>query len=89
MVWTILGQDRLSGKLESFVLLTDGTDSKNRAFSKASETVEVLAIIQGNHKGAVTLYEPFSSDLGLSLKTEAERLEDLRFQRCSEYWEGI
>ena len=89
MVWTILGQDRLSGKLESFVLLTDGTDSKNRAFSKASETVEVLAIIQGNHKGAVTLYEPFSSDLGLSLKTEAERMEDLRFMRCSEYWEGI
>ena len=89
MVWTILGQDRLSGKLESFVLLTDGTDSKNRAFSKASETVEVLAIIQGNHKGAVTLYEPFSSDLGLSLKTEAERLEDLRFVRCSEYWEGL
>jgi hypothetical protein len=89
MVWTILGQDRLSGKLESFVLLTDGTDSKNRAFSKASETVEVLAIIQGNHKGAVTLYEPPSSDLGLSLKTEAERMEDLRFMRCSEYWEGI
>lgn len=89
MVWTILGQDRLSGKLESFVLLTDGTDSKNRAFSKASETVEVLAIIQGNHKGAVTLYEPFSSDLGLSLKTETGRMEDLRFMRCSEYWEGI
>jgi len=89
MVWTILGQDRLSGKLESFVLLTDGTDSKNRAFSKASETVEVLAIIQGNHRGAVTLYKPFSSDLGMSLKTEAERMEDLRFMRCSEYWEGI
>ena len=89
MVWTILGQDRISGKLESFVLLTDGAGSKQRAFDEASQTVEVLAIIQGNHKGAVTLYEPFSSDLGLSLKTEAERLEDLRFQRCSEYWEGI
>ena len=89
MVWTILGQDRISGKLESFVLLTDGAASKQRAFDEASETVEVLAIIQGNHKGAVTLYKPFSSDLGLSLKTEAERLEDLRFQRCSEYWEGI
>ena len=89
MVWTILGQDRISGKLESFVLLTDGAGSKQRAFDEASETVEVLAIIQGNHKGAVTLYKPFSSDLGLSLKTEAERLEDLRFVRCSEYWEGI
>ena len=89
MVWTILGQDKISGKLESFVLLTDGAGSKQRAFDEASETVEVLAIIQGNHKGAVTLYEPFSCDLGLSLKTEAERLEDLRFQRCSEYWEGI
>jgi hypothetical protein len=89
MVWTILGQDRISGKLESFVLLTDGAGSKQRAFDEASETVEVLAIIQGNHKGAVTLYEPFSSDLGLSLKTEAERLEDLRFVRCSEYWEGL
>ena len=89
MVWTILGQDRISGKLESFVLLTDGAGSKQRAFDEASQTVEVLAIIQGNHKGAVTLYEPFSSDLGLSLKTEAERMEDLRFMRCSEYWEGI
>ena len=89
MVWTILGQDRISGKLESFVLLTDGAGSKQRAFAEASETVEVLAIIQGNHKGAVTLYKPFSSDLGVSLKTEAERLEDSRFQRCSEYWEGI
>ena len=89
MVWTILGQDRLSGKLESFVLLTDGTDSKQRAFTEASETVEVLAVIQGNHRGAVTLYKPFSSDLGMSLKTEAERMEDLRFMRCSEYWEGI
>ena len=89
MVWTILGQDRISGKLESFVLLTDGAGSKQRAFDEASQTVEVLAIIQGNHKGAVTLYKPFSSDLGLSLKTEAERMEDLRFMRCSEYWEGI
>ena len=89
MVWTILGQDRISGKLESFVLLTDGANSKKQAFNEASQTVEVLAIIQGNHKGAVTLYEPFSSDLGLSLKTEAERMEDLRFMRCSEYWEGI
>ena len=79
MVWTILGQDRISGKLESFVLLTDGAGSKQRAFDEASQTVEVLAIIQGNHKGAATLYEPFSSDLGLSLKTEAERMEDLRF----------
>jgi len=89
MVWTILGQDRLSGKLESFVLLTDGMNSKQRAFDEASETVEVLAVIQGNHRGAVTLYKPFSSDLGMSLKTEAERMEDLRFMRCSEYWEGI
>jgi len=89
MVWTILGQDRISGKLESFVLLTDGANSKQRAFAEASETVEVLAVIQGNHKGAVTLYKPFSNDLGLSLKTEAERLEDLRFVRCSEYWEGL
>ena len=89
MVWTILGQDRISGKLETFVLLTDGMNSKQRAFDEASETVEVLAVIQGNHRGAVTLYKPFSSDLGVSLKTEAERLEDLRFQRCSEYWEGI
>jgi len=89
MVWTILGQDRISGKLESFVLLTDGANSKQRAFAEASETVEVLAVIQGNHKGAVTLYKPFSTDLGLSLKTEAERLEDLRFVRCSEYWEGL
>jgi hypothetical protein len=89
MVWTILGQDRISGKLESFVLLRDGTNSRQKAFNEASQTVEVLAIIQGNHKGAVTLYEPPSSDLGLSLKTEAERLEDLRFVRCSEYWEGL
>ena len=89
MVWTIIGQDRISGKLESFVLLTDGANSKQRAFDEASETVEVLAVIQGNHKGAVTLYKPFSTDLGLSLKTEAERLEDLRFVRCSEYWEGL
>lgn len=89
MVWTILGQDRVSGKLETFVLLTDGANSKQRAFVEASETVEVLAVIQGNHKGATTLYKPFSTDLGLSLKTEAERLEDLRFVRCSEYWEGL
>ena len=89
MVWTILGQDRISCKLESFVLLTDGMNSKQRAFDEASETVEVLAVIQGNHRGAVTLYKPFSSDLGMSLKTEAERMEDLRFMRCSEYWEGI
>jgi hypothetical protein len=89
MVWTILGQDRISGKLETFVLLTDGMNSKQRAFDEASETVEVLAVIQGNHRGAVTLYKPFSSDLGMSLKTEAERMEDLRFMRCSEYWEGI
>jgi hypothetical protein len=89
MVWTILGQDRISGKLETFVLLTDGANSKRRAFDEASETVEVLAVIQGNHKGAVTLYEPYSSDTGLPLKTEAERMEDLRFQRCSEYWEGL
>ena len=89
MVWTILGQDRISGKLETFVLLTDGANSKKQAFSEASETVEVIAIIQGNHKGAVTLYKPFSTDVALSVKTEAERLEDLRFMRCSEYWEGI
>ncbi len=81
MVWTILGQDRLSGKLETFVLLTDGANSKKQAFDKASETVEVLAVIQGNHGGSVTLYKPFSTDLGLSLKTEAERLEDRRFGR--------
>tara|TARA_R110001599_G_scaffold169877_1_gene359875 strand:- start:412 stop:681 length:270 start_codon:yes stop_codon:yes gene_type:complete len=89
MVWTILGQDRISGKLESFVLLTDGAKSKKQAFSEASETVEVIAIIQGNHKGAVTLYKPYNRDLALTAKTEAERMEDLRFMRCSEYWEGI
>jgi hypothetical protein len=89
MVWTILGQDRISGKLESFALTTDGTNSKQRAFDEASRTVEVLAVIQGNHRSAVTLYKPFSSDIGLSLKSEAERMDDLRFARCSEYWEGI
>jgi len=89
MVWTILGQDRISGKLESFVLLTDGAGSKQRAFDEASETVEVLAIIKGNHKGAIALYKPFSIDLATSCKSEAERMEDLRFMRCSEYWEGI
>ena len=41
MVWTILGQDRISGKLESFVLLTDGAGSRQKAFDEASETVEV------------------------------------------------
>jgi len=89
MVWTILGQDRISGKLETFVLMTDGSNSKQKAFAVASETVEVLAVIQGNHRGAVTLYEPFKSDVGLSLRTEKERMEELDFARCSEYWEGI
>tara|TARA_R110002073_G_scaffold223215_1_gene383359 strand:+ start:200 stop:469 length:270 start_codon:yes stop_codon:yes gene_type:complete len=89
MVWTILGQDKISGKLETFVLMTDGANSKQKAFDEASETVEVLAVIQGNHKGSVTLYKPYSRDLALTAKTEAERMEDLRFMRCSEYWEGI
>ena len=53
MVWTILGQDRISGKLEAFVLLKDGASPKRQAFNEASESVEVLAIIQGNHIGNV------------------------------------
>ncbi len=89
MIWTILGQDRVSGKLESFTLLTDGAGSRQRAFDEASQTVEVLAVIKGNHKGSITLYKPFNRDLATSWKSEAERMEDLRFMRCSEYWEGI
>ena len=89
MIWTILGQDRVSGKLESFTLMTDGAGSKQRAFDEASQTVEVLAVIKGNHKGSVTLYKPFNTDLATSWKSEAQELEDLRFVRCSEYWEGI
>jgi len=69
--------------------LKDGANSKQRAFDEASQTVEVLAVIKGNHKGSITLYKPFSRDLATSWKTEAERMEDLRFMRCSEYWEGI
>ena len=89
MIWTILGQDRISGKLESFALLKDGANSKQQAFNEASETVEVLAIIQGNHKGAVTLYKPFTSDIVAAIETEEERMNRERFKRCSEYWEGI
>jgi|TARA_R110000803_G_C11786433_1_gene297381 hypothetical protein len=89
MIWTILGQDRVSGKLESFVLFRDGPSSKEGAFSEASETVEVLAIIQGNQTGAMTLYSPFSDEIGLLVRTEKQRIEAELFKRCSEYWEGI
>ena len=89
MIWTILGQDRVSGKLESFTLLTDGAGSRQRAFDEASQTVEVLAVIKGNHKGSITLYKPFTSDIVAAIETEEERVNRERFKRCSEYWEGI
>jgi hypothetical protein len=64
-------------------------NSKQRAFTEASETVEVLAVIQGNHKGSITLYKPFTSDIAAAIETEEERVNRERFKRCSEYWEGI
>jgi len=89
MVWTIVGQDRISGKLETFAIVKDGTDSKKRSFNEASETVEVIAIIQGNHTKSTTLYSPFTGDVGFSIRTEEERVESALFKRCTEYWEGI
>ena len=89
MVWTILGQDRISGKLEAFVLLKDGASPKRQAFNEASESVEVLAIIQGNHISATTLYAPFKGEIDVFVRTEKQRIEGELFSRCSEYWEGI
>ena len=89
MVWTILGQDRVSGKLETFVLFRDGPSSKEGAFNEASETVEVLAIIQGNQTAATTLYAPFKGEIDVFVRTEKQRIEGELFSRCSEYWEGI
>ena len=89
MTWTILGQDKLSGKLETFIVLKDGGASKREAFREAAKTVEVLAIIQGNHSEAITLYAPFSNETHQFARTEAERIEMKEFERCSEYWEGI
>ena len=89
MVWTILGQDRVSGKLEAFVLFKDGASSKNSAFNEASESVEVLAIIQGNQVAATTLYAPFKGEIDVFVWTEKQRIEGELFSRCSEYWEGI
>tara|TARA_R110000824_G_C14780767_1_gene631963 strand:- start:27 stop:296 length:270 start_codon:yes stop_codon:yes gene_type:complete len=89
MVWTILGQDRISGKLEAFVLLKDGASPKRQAFNEASESVEVLAIIQGNHISATTLYAPFKGEIDVFVRTEKQRIEKELFSRCSEYWEGI
>jgi len=89
MHWTIIGQDKVSGKLETFALLKDGANSKNKALSEATKNTEVIAIIQGNHASAITLYKPFDSKESSFTKTEAERIEMERFRRCSEYWEGL
>ena len=86
MIWTVLGQDRTSGTLKSFVLMKDGADSRRKAFYEASRSVSVIAIIQGNHLNSTTLYSPFKSD---QMKLEEERVNKEHFQRCSEYWEGI
>ena len=89
MVWTILGQDRISGKLESFILMKDGANPKQQAIDDASRTVEVIAIIQGNHVNSVTLCSPYKHELRTYTLTEEQRKENDKFQRCSEYWEGI
>tara|TARA_R110000744_G_scaffold730_1_gene2780 strand:- start:210 stop:479 length:270 start_codon:yes stop_codon:yes gene_type:complete len=89
MVWTILGQDRISGKLESFILMKDGANPKQQAIDDASRTVEVIAIIQGNHVAATTLCTPYKYELRTYALTECQRKENEKFQRCSEYWEGI
>ena len=86
MIWTVLGQGRASGKLETFVLTKDGANSRKKAFEEASRSVSVIAIIQGNHVNSTTLYSPFKSE---SMKLEEERANKEHFQRCSEYWEGI
>ena len=86
MIWTVLGQDRTSGTLKSFVLMKDGADSRRKAFDEASRNVAVVAIIQGNHVNSTTLYSPFKSE---NMKLEEERANEEHFQRCSEYWEGI
>ena len=86
MIWTVLGQDRTSGTLKSFVLMKDGADSRRKALDEASRSVSVIAIIQGNHVNSTTLYSPFKSE---DMRFEEERANKEHFQRCSEYWEGI
>jgi hypothetical protein len=86
VIWTVLGQNRTSGKLETFVLMKDGADSRKKAFDEASRSVAVIAIIQGNHVNSMTLYSPFKSE---NMRLEEERINKEHFQRCSEYWEGI
>ena len=86
MIWTVLGQGRASGKLETFVLTKDGANSRKKAFEEASRSVSVIAIIQGNHVNSITLYLPFKSE---NMRFEEERVNKENFKRCSEYWEGI